>query len=375
MEGIPMRRSQLASIAVIGFLPLVLIGCAEKPSPDPRTQTPLVRVGSVEAANSASRTFTGTVASRVQSDLGFRVSGKVLQRLVDAGQLVKAGQPLMRMDPQDLQLETRARLDAVAAAKALADQAAADEVRHRDLVEAGAVSASTYDQIKAAAESAKAQLSAAEAQAGVARNASGYAVLVADADGVVVETLAEPGQVVAAGQPVVRIAQAGRREAIVHLPETLRPVLGSTAQASLYARDISVPAKLRQLSSIADAISRTFEARYVLDGTLADAPLGATVTIRIPENRATSQNSLQVPIGAVFDAGKGPGVWVVEGSPTHVSWRAVKIQGLDDTFARIESGLKTGDRIVTLGANLLREGEQVRVAGSENVTRVAGEVR
>ena len=92
-----MRRSQLASIAVIGFLPLVLIGCAEKPSPDPRALTPLVRVGSVEAANSASRTFTGTVASRVQSDLGFRVSGKVTQRLVDAGQLVKAGQPLLRM--------------------------------------------------------------------------------------------------------------------------------------------------------------------------------------------------------------------------------------------------------------------------------------
>jgi RND family efflux transporter MFP subunit len=298
-----------------------------------------------------------------------------LERLVDAGQFVKVGQPLLRIDPQDLLLETRARLEAVAAAKALADQAAEDEVRHRDLVVAGAVSASTYDQVKAAADSAKAQLSAAEAQAGVARNASSYAVLVADADGVVVETLAEPGQVVAAGQAVVRIAQAGRREAIVHLPETLRPALGSIAQASLYGRDISVPAKLRQLSSVADAISRTFEARYMLDGALADAPLGATVTIRIPESRATPQNSLRVPIGAVFDAGKGPGVWVVEGSPTHVSWRAVNIQGLDDTFARIESGLKTGDRIVTLGANLLREGEQVRVAGSESATHVAGEVR
>lgn len=369
-----MRRPQLVLITVI-VLPLALIGCAEKPSPDPRTQAPLVRVGSVEEAKSASRTFTGTVASRVQSDLGFRVSGKVTQRLVDAGQLVKVGQPLMRIDPQDLQLETRARQEAVAAAKALADRAVEDEVRHRDLVEAGAVSASTYDQVKAAADSAKAQLRAAEAQAAVARNASSYAVLVADADGVVAETLAEPGQVVGAGQPVVRIAQAGRREAVVHLPETLRPTLGSIAKASLFGTGISVSAKLRQLSSVAEAISRTFEARYVLDGALADAPLGATVTIRIPDNRATPQNSLQVPIGAVFDAGKGPGVWVVEGSPTHVSWRAVKLQGLDDTSARIESGLKAGDRVVTLGANLLRESEQVRVAGSESATRVAGEVR
>lgn len=370
-----MRRPQLASIAVIGFSLLVVNGCAEKAIPDARTQPPLVRVGSVEATAPAARAFTGTVAARVQSDLGFRVSGKVLERLVDAGQHVKYGQPLMRIDPKDLQLETQARLEAVVAAKALADQTADDEVRHRDLVEVGAVSASTYDQVKAAADSAKAQLNAAEAQAGVARNASSYAVLVADADGVVEETLAEPGQVVAAGQVVVRVARAGQREAIVHLPETLRPALGSIAQASLFGKEVSVPAKLRQLSSVADSLTRTFEARYVLDGVLADAPLGATVTIRIPESRTTPQNSLQVPIGAIFDAGKGTGVWVVEGSPTHVSWRAVKVQGLDDTYASIESGLKTGDRIVTLGANLLREGEQVRVADSESATHVAGEVR
>ena len=370
-----MRRPQFASIAAIGCLSLAIIGCAQKPSADPRTQAPLVRVGSVEAASAASRTFTGTVAARVQSDLGFRVSGKVLERLVDAGQYVKLGQPLMRIDPKDLQLESQARLEAVAAAKARADQAAEEEVRHRDLVEVGAVAASTYDQVKAAADSARAQLNAAEAQAGVARNASSYAVLAADADGVVVETLAEPGQVVAPGQAVVRLARAGQREAIVHLPETLRPALGSMAQASIFGKDVSVPAKLRQLSSVADSLTRTYEARYVLDGALADAPLGATVTIRIPENRTAPQNVLQVPIAAIFDAGKGPGVWLVEGSPTHASWRAVKVQGLDDTYARIESGLKTGDQIVTLGANLLREGEKVRVAGSESATHIAGEVR
>ena len=268
-----MRRPQLASLVFFGFLILVLAGCTEKSSPDPRTQISLVRVGTVEAASSSSRAFTGTVAARVQSDLGFRVSGKVLERLVDTGQFVKVGQPLMRIDPKDFQLETRARIEAVAAARALADQTAEDELRNRDLVTAGAVSASAYDKIKAAADSAKAQLNAAEAQADVASNASSYALLVADADGVVVETLAEPGQVVAAGQPVIRIARAGQREAVVHLPETLRPALGSSAQASLYGKDTTVFAKLRQLSGVADAISRTFEARYVLDGDLADAPL------------------------------------------------------------------------------------------------------
>lgn len=358
-----MYQSRLTSIAVIGLFPFLVNGCGDKASPDPRTQPPLVRVGYVEAASPASRTFTGTVAARVQSDLGFRVPGKVLERLVDVGQVVKYGQPLMRIDAKDLQLEVQARQEAVAAARARAHQTAEDEARYREVMTAGAVSASAYDQAKAAADSAQAQLNTAEAQAGMAKNASSYAVLVADADGVVMETLAEPGQVVAAGQVVVRIAKAGQREAVVDLPETLRPALGSIAQASLYGQNSAVPAKLRQLSSVADPLSRTFEARYVLDGALAHAPLGATVTIRIPENesQSASQNMLQVSIGAVFDAGEGPGVWAIEDTPTKVAWRKVKIQGLDDHYAQIEGDLKKGTLIVTLGANLLHEGEHVRV--------------
>jgi RND family efflux transporter MFP subunit len=375
-----MYRSQLTSIAIFGLLPILLIGCGDKVNPDPRTQTPLVRVGNVEAVSPATRSFTGTVAARVQSDLGFRVSGKILERLVDVGQVVKSGQPLMRIDAKDLQLEALARSENVAAAKARAVQTADEEARQRDLVSAGAISASSYDQVKSAADTAKAQLNTAEAQASVAKNASGYAVLVADTDGVVVETLAEPGQVVAAGQVVVRIAQAGRREAVVNLPETLRPTLGSIAQASLYGKDMSVPAKLRQLSSVADSLSRTFEARYVLDDALTDAPLGATVTIRIPEGITSQNNNLQVPIGAIFDAGKGPGVWTVDGTPMHVTWRAIQIKGLDDTYARIDSSLKKGALIVTLGANLLREGEEIRVSGNEsanhtNVASMSGEAQ
>src|SRR4029453_11104166 len=161
------------------------------------------------------------------------------------------------------------------AARARARQTAEDEARYRDLVGSGAVSASSYDQIKAAAESARAQLNAAEAQADVARNATGYAVLLADADGVVVETLADAGQVVNAGQVVVRVAHAGRREAIVHLPETLRPPVGSIGQATLYGNGaLTVPTKLRQLSDSADRLTRTYEARYVLEGALAGGPLG-----------------------------------------------------------------------------------------------------
>ena len=152
------------------LMPL-LAACSHDSVPDPRTQPPLVETVAVRAAVNDGRAFSGVVGARVQSDLGFRVAGKVLQRLVDAGQTVR-GQPLMRIDPVDLGLQAHAQDEAVAAARARARQAGDDEVRYRDLVAAGAVSASAYDQVKAAADAARAQLSAAQAQAAVARNAS-----------------------------------------------------------------------------------------------------------------------------------------------------------------------------------------------------------
>jgi len=361
-----MFRLHLATSAVVLALSFALVACGGKAPTDPRTEAPLVRAAIVQGAVPTARSFTGTVAARVQSDLGFRVSGKVLQRLVDAGQTVKRGQPLMRIDPVDLKLAAQARQETVAAARARAKQTADDEARYRDLRGTGAISASAYDQIKAAADAARAQLSAAEADADVANNASGYAELVADGDGVVMETLAEPGQVVSAGQAVVRLAHAGPREAVVQLPETLRPAIGSAAQAALFGKEgVSVPATLRQLSDAADPLTRTFEARYVLVGALANAPLGSTVTIQIPDGRSYAQGGLQVPMGSLFDAGKGPGVWVINGEPAKVSWQPVVVQHLDDDSARITGQLKQGDRVVALGAHLLHEGEQVRVASQD----------
>ncbi|WP_339437229.1 efflux RND transporter periplasmic adaptor subunit [Pseudomonas sp. EL_65y_Pfl1_R32] len=354
------------------LLPLVLTACGDSSTAqDPRTQAPLVRSAAVQGSSDISRSFTGVVAARTQGDLGFRVSGKILERLVDTGQTVKRGQPLMRLDPIDLGLQARAQQESVTAARARAKQTADDEARYRDLVAAGAVSASAYDQIKAAADTARAQLGAAQAQADVARNALGYAVLVADTDGVVVETLAEPGQVVSPGQPVVRLARAGQREAIVHLPETVRPAAGSSAQATLYGNTTgAVTARLRLLSDSADRMTRTFEARYVLEGALANAPLGSTVTVRIAEGAAQGP-VLQVPIAAVYDPGKGTGVWVIAGTPAKVSWRPVQVLGLSDDSARVAGDLKEGEPVVALGAHLLRDGEEVRLAQQGDV-KVAG---
>jgi RND family efflux transporter MFP subunit len=361
-----LKRYPAPLVAVFGLLPFVLAACNDATSSsDPRTQPPLVRVEAVEISVQSERSFTGIVAARVQSDLGFRVSGKVLERLVDAGQTVKRGQTLMRIDPTDLRLATRAHEEAVAAARARARQTAEDETRQRDLVSAGAVSASAYDKVKTAAESARAELNAAEARAGVARNETGYAVLSANADGVVVETLAEPGQVVSAGQVVIRVAHAGRREAVIELPETLRPAIGSSGRATLYGSGLTGPAKLRQLSDAANRQTRTFESRYVLEGRLADAPLGSTISIQISNGR--SAPALQVPLGAIFDPGKGPGVWLVEGETPRATWRAVHIAGLSGEAASVVGNLKAGDRVVALGAHLLHEGEHVRLMQSAAV--------
>lgn len=360
------QRCSIPFLAIVGLLPIALAACSDATSSiDPRTQAPLVRIAPVATAIQVEPSFSGVVAARVQSDLGFRVPGKILERLVDAGQTVKRGQALMRIDPTDLKLATRAHDEAVAAATARARQTAEDEARYRDLVAAGAVSASAYDKIKAAADSARAELKAAQAQADVAHNETGYAVLLADSDGVVVETLGEPGQVVGAGQVVVRVAHAGRREALIAFPESLRPAIGSAGRATLYGSGLTGAAKLRQLSDAANPQTRTFEARYVLEGRLADAPLGSTVSIEIQSGRAAP--ALQIPVSALFDQGKGPGVWLVKGQEDQgqglqATWRAVQVAGLSGESAAITGGLAAGDRVVVLGAHLLHEGEAVRLA-------------
>jgi RND family efflux transporter MFP subunit len=338
---------------------LIFLGGCEQPVADPRTADTLVRLVSVEPASSAERALTGTVAARVQSDLGFRVSGKIIERLVDTGQVIKAGTPLYRIDATDYEHAITAQLGNVAAAKARLIQAAADEKRYRRLLPSGAVSASEYDATKAAADSARALLDAAQAQLKVAQDESQYSTLVADSDGTVVETLAEPGQVVSAGQIVASIAHVGPREASVSLPETVRPAIGSAAQATLYGRDTRWPARLRQLSDAANPLTRTYEARYVLEGDAATAPLGATVIILLPNDHAAGRTA--VPLGALRDEGQQAGVWVFDEKTSTVAFRPVRIDQVGAETAILSSGVSVGERIVALGAHLLHEGQRVRV--------------
>jgi len=334
---------------------------------DPRSLAPLVSVTKVKTPDAANRSFTGTVAARVQSNLGFRVPGKIVERLVGLGEEVKAGQPLMRVDDTDLRLALSAKRNAVAAAKATFIQVQADERRYAVLVKNGlAASPQRYEQSKAALDTATAQFAAAEAEAKVAENEAAYAVLVADADGTIVETLGEPGQVVSAGQPVVRQAKAGPREALVWLPENLRPEIGAVAQATIYGRSTTEKAALRQISDAADPQTRTYETRWVLQGSAASAPLGATVTISLQNEAA--QSHAEVPVGALLDDGARTGVWVLNEQTSSVHFREVKVERIGEEKA-IVSNLASGEAVVALGAHLLQDGASVRT-GVENAEAV-----
>ena len=349
----------IAASAVAAFVMLSARSQKASAVSDPRQNAPIVRLVTATPVAEAERRFTGVIAPRVQSNLGFRVAGKIVERLVNVGQSVTAGQSLMRIDETDLRLALTAKRNAAAAARAVLVQARADEKRYAVLVKDGfAASPQRYEQAKAALDTATAQLAAAEADEKVAENGSSYSILVADADGTVVETLGESGQVVAAGQTVIRLAQAGPREAVVALPETIRPAIGSAAVASLYGTEARrYAATLRQLSDSADAQTRTYEARYVLDGEAAAAPLGATVTIRLA-NQA-SQPEMEVPLGAVLDDGQRTGVWLLDEATSTVKFRPIELVRVTSETAVI-TGLSAGQPVVSLGAHLLQDGARVR---------------
>jgi RND family efflux transporter MFP subunit len=263
----------------------------------------------------------------------------------------------MRIDPTDFTLAAQASAEAVAAARARAVQTSADELRFRKLIAPGFVSAIDYDQKKAAALAARADLAAAESQARVSRNNAAYTVLVADADGTVAETLAEPDDHLTGRYNLPRLAHSGPREAVIALPETLRPPLGAVAQARTYSGLVG-EARLRQLSDAADPTTRTFDARFTLTGAPATAPLGSTVTIRL--NVPGHIAAMSVPLGAIYDRGQGAGVWVL-GGQDRVSWRPVKLAAVGEETAVVAAGLQPGERFVALGAHMLHQGEAVRI--------------
>jgi RND family efflux transporter MFP subunit len=326
----------------------------------------VVRVVEIDASrHGAEETthYTGVVRARTESNLGFRVAGKIVERLVNAGDTVKKDQPLLKLDPVDFQLALQSARAAAEAARAADTQTRLELERVRTLVEKRAESRDALEKVTASAESSAAQLRSAEAQANQIANQASYTTLVSDSDGIVMTTLAEPGQIVSAGQPVVVLAKYGSREAAVDIPEgSLEQIRNRAATARLYLnQSVAVAATLREVSGAADPIARTYQARYVLEGDQSLFPLGATVTVRVSRPEEAAQPHTAIPLGSLIDRGDGAAVWVVDPRSSVVQKRPVSIAKLGAESALISQGLQHGDLVVSLGAQLLNSGEVVRV--------------
>jgi RND family efflux transporter MFP subunit len=343
----------------------VLAGCDKAVRESPPVQPPLVRTVLVKPARANSLQFTGVVRARVESDLAFRVPGKLVKRLVEPGQAVLRDQPIAEIDPSDYVLEAAAATSAVAAARSEHQRSMAELQRLEALVDRGFVSKHDLNEVRADADAAAARLRAAESDAHNASNQALYATLVADANGVVMSVAAEPGQVVVAGEPVIRLAHAGAREAVIAIPETARRFAGSTATAAVYDGARDIPAHLRSLATAANPATRTYEARYTLETEDEALPLGSTVTINLASSDAVN---LQIPLAALYDRGEGPGVWLVSAQTppetgATVSFRTVEVATLREETAELSGGVSSSDRIVAIGVHLLKEGQAVRVEG------------
>ncbi|MEW6512807.1 MAG: efflux RND transporter periplasmic adaptor subunit [Pseudomonadota bacterium] len=337
----------------------VLVACGEK-APPPETidtgpklvKALKVGAGGTASIGSAANTetaqddrYSGEVRARIEAPLGFRVGGKLIERLVDVGARVKAGQPLARLDAADQQL-------AAAQAEANRALAAAELKRTQELRQKNFISAAALDAKQTAA-------TAAETQAQLAKNQAAYTTLVADASGVVAAVLAEPGQVIGAGQAVFRVARDGEREVAIAIPESRLAGLkvGATATVELWSGK-SYPGHLRELAPAADSASRTFAARVSIANTDADVALGMTATVRFPQQGASE---IIVPLAAILQQGEQPAVWVIAADGT-VSQRPIKIDRYTDQGAVVGSGLAADEIIVAAGAFKLAAGEKVRIA-------------
>jgi RND family efflux transporter MFP subunit len=311
-------------------------------------------------ASAPARSLPGVIRARVESDLGFRVAGKITRRLVDSGQVVAPGQALAELDPIDLGLQLQSAQAELRAAKAARDASLSEMARVESLHRSGWMAGTELDRQRSQAEDARGRYDRAERAVQLAQNATGYGVLRADAAGVVTATMAEPGQVVQAGQTVMRLARLDEREAAVAVPEAMiDDALHGQASVTLWALPgRAFPARLRELSPNADPATRTYAARYSLPDAPADALLGMTATVTLSRPGAAVA---RLPLSAILDQGAGPTVWVVDRATGALTQRPVSIASFGQTEATVAAGLSEGDIVVTLGAQKLDAGQRVRV--------------
>jgi RND family efflux transporter MFP subunit len=354
-----MPRFRSTPIVAIGLL-LSLSACQEPALSSIAKPERPVQVRPVTYENGdADREFVGVVRARHETDIGFRVAGKIVARSVNVGDHVRSGALIARLDAQDLKLQVESAEAELAAATSSLAQAAADYERYSTLRGRGFASVAEFDRKKAANDEATGRLERARRSLELARNQLEYADLKADADGVITATLAEAGQVVAVGQPVARLAHRGEKEAVIALPEGwLDEARTSKATVRLWSDpDRRFAARWRELSPQADPATRTYAARFTIDGADDTVAFGMTATVAL--TRRAQSRVAKVPLSAILNRGSGPSVYVVDTSGA-LELRPVTVASFTEHAALIAAGLHEGETIVTVGVQKLEAGLRVR---------------
>ncbi len=350
---------KLSRALIVALSALVLIGCS-KPAP-PEEPVRAVKVLTVGAQSLQSGLeFAGEVRARVESRLGFRVAGKITQRLVEAGQHVKAGQLLAQLDPQDYRLATDAAKAQVNAAQVNRDLSGTEFKRYKELKEQNFISGAELERREATLKAAQAQLEQAQAQLTGQSNQAAYTRLLADVSGVVTAVDAEVGQVVAAGTPVLRIAQDGARDLVFAVPEDrvarLKP--GSAVRVRPWSGVAEVTAVVREIAASADPVTRTFAVKAALPAASTLA-LGSTVTVLPKDLERTAALVIKLPTSALFESAKASAVWVLEPASMTVRLQPVQIASVDGNEVVIASGLQAGMQVVSAGVHVLSPAQKV----------------
>ncbi|WP_345532466.1 efflux RND transporter periplasmic adaptor subunit [Viridibacterium curvum] len=342
---------------------VALVACSKQEVPAPQARPVIVQIIDAGGAQQAAL-YSGEVRARQEGDLAFRIGGKIVERRISAGQSVRKGQVLARLDAQDVGLSAQAAASAVKAAEADAALARAELERAEGLFAQRFISQSALDTRRSQYQATQARLQQAKDQAAVSGNQVRYAELVADRDGVVTAMNVEVGQVVAAGQAVLRLADPASREALIWVPESRVAALriGDDALVRPWnAQDVTLPGKVREIAGAADSSTRTFAVRVAVSGADERMPLGSTVAVGfLKDGKSAGANApVRLPLAAVVQREGQASVWIV-GKDNTPQPRAVEVAAFRDHEALIRKGLAPGDRVVVVGAHVLKEGMAVK---------------
>ncbi|WER44499.1 efflux RND transporter periplasmic adaptor subunit [Cupriavidus sp. WKF15] len=361
--SLPRRRlARLARLgaACLAGVTLALAGCGKKSEPTPEVRP--VRLQQLsQRTGKTTFEFSGDVRPRVESRLGFRVGGKIAARLVDVGAVVRKGQPLARLDPTDLSLAEAGSRAQYEAARTDRDLAASDLKRYNELFAKGFISAAEQHRRQATFDAAESRLQQASAGLRSQANQTAYAVLLADADGVVTAVEAEVGQVITPGQPVIRVAQTAEKEVAIGLPEDQVDLLRGTTDVTVRTwadPGRALPARVREIAAAADPVTRTYATRVSVPNPPADLKLGMTAVVTFV--RTGEAPAIRVPLTALLQEQGRNQVWVYD--PAAGTVRPVSVTLGDPVGNEIEvrQGLAPGQTIVTAGVHLLKPGQKVR---------------